>query len=114
MVLRAALKLVPLGFVLVALLVGCGSSSGPEPVKATGEVSMAEAKRAYTMKCSLCHGSDGRLGASQAPDLALSEMSLQERIAIITYGKGVMPPQKDVLDARTIEAVARYIENFRE
>lgn len=108
------MKLVPLGFVLVALLAGCGSSSSPEPVAATGEVSMAEAKRAYTMKCSLCHGSDGRLGASQAPDLALSKMSLEERIAIITYGKGVMPPQKDVLDSRTIKAVAQYIENFRE
>lgn len=108
------MQLVLLSSVLVAMLAGCGSSSSPEPVQATGEVSMAEAKRAYTMKCSLCHGSDGRLGASQAPDLALSEMSLQERIAIITYGKGVMPPQNDVLDARSIEAVARYIENFRE
>lgn len=108
------LKLIPQGLVLAGVLVGCGSSTSPEPVKSSGEVSMAEAKRAYTMKCSLCHGSDGRLGASQAPDLALSQMSLQERIAIITYGKGVMPPQKDVLDARTIEAVARYIENFRE
>lgn len=52
--------------------------------------------------------------ASKAPDLSISTMSVEERIAIITYGKGTMPPQKDILDAATIRGVAEYIERFRD
>ena len=52
--------------------------------------------------------------ASKAPDLSTSTMSVEERIAIITYGKGTMPPQKDILDAATIRGIAEYIERFRD
>ena len=52
--------------------------------------------------------------ASKAPDLSLSTMALEERVAIITYGKGTMPPQKGILDAATIRGVASYIEEFRD
>ena len=40
--------------------------------------------------------------ASKAPDLSQSTMDLESRIALITYGKGTMPPQKGILDAATI------------
>ncbi len=66
------------------------------------------------MKCSLCHGNDGRLMASKAPDLSLSKLSLEERVAIISYGKGTMPPQKGILDVATILGIANYIEQFRD
>ena len=52
--------------------------------------------------------------ASMAPDLSVSKMSLEDRIALITYGKGAMPPQKGILDAATIRGVAAYIEEFRD
>lgn len=71
-------------------------------------------QRAYTMKCSLCHGSDGKLMASKAPDLSKSTLSLEERMAIITYGKGTMPPQNGILDAAMIRGIAEYIESFKE
>lgn len=51
--------------------------------------------------------------ASKSPDLSTSTLSLEERVAIISYGKGTMPPQKDVLDAATIRGIATYIERFR-
>jgi len=40
-------------------------------------------------------------------------MSLEERIALITYGKGTMPGQKGILNKAEIQAVARYVESFR-
>jgi mono/diheme cytochrome c family protein len=52
--------------------------------------------------------------ASKSPDLSLSALSLEKRVALVTYGKGTMPGQKGVLSAPEIQAVARYIERFRE
>ncbi len=99
--------------VLLILLFACGGSETTPAATAT-EISDAEAQRLYTMKCGLCHGSDGKLMLSGAPDLSTSRLELNERIAIITYGKGKMPPQKDVLSADEIRGIARYIETFRK
>lgn len=92
---------------------GSGQETGGDGPAAPAP-SEASIKRAYTMKCSLCHGADGKLMASKAPDLSTSTMDLENRVALITYGKGTMPPQKDILDAATIRGIARYIETFRE
>ena len=104
-----------LGILSLFLLVQCGEQASPAAEPAVGsQPSLAAIQRAYTMKCSLCHGNDGKLMASKAPDLSLSTMTLEERVAIITYGKGTMPPQKGILDANTIRGVAAYIEEFRD
>lgn len=104
-----------IGILALLLFAQCGEgeSSTSEPAVGT-QPSIAAVQRAYTMKCSLCHGNDGKLMASKAPDLSLSTMTLEERVAIITYGKGTMPPQKGILDAATIRGVASYIEEFRD
>lgn len=99
----------------VALVIAaCGGTDTPVKNENVKPPSKASVKRAYTMKCSLCHGSDGRLMASKAPDLSQSTLDLESRIALITYGQGTMPPQKGVLDAATIRGIAEYIETFRE
>ena len=104
-----------LGILSLFLLVQCGEEASPAAESAVGsQPSIAAIQRAYTMKCSLCHGNDGKLMASKAPDLSLSTMTLEERVAIITHGKGTMPPQKGILDANTIRGVAAYIEEFRD
>ena len=104
------------GLALVAVAVGCGSKGDAGPAEgAPGKaVSDQEARALYIRKCSLCHGDDGKLMASKSPDLSVSTMTLAERVAIITYGKGTMPAQKGVLDKAEITAVARYIERFRD
>lgn len=100
-------------FVLtVVLAIGCGASAEQPSTPST--VTSAEAQRLYVMKCSLCHGDQGKLMLAGAPDLSTSRMSLNDRIAYITYGKGTMPPQKDILTADEIKAVAVYIESFRK
>ncbi len=97
----------------ITALLACSTAAEPQPV-ASGEVSTADAQRLYVMKCSLCHGDQGNLMVAGAPDLTASRMSLDERIAYITYGKGTMPPQKGILTADEIKAIALYIESFRK
>ena len=41
-------------------------------------------------------------------------MTVEERVAIIAYGKGTMPPHREMLDMPTIRGIAVYIEQFRE
>tara|TARA_B100001093_G_scaffold422578_1_gene415191 strand:+ start:3308 stop:3631 length:324 start_codon:yes stop_codon:yes gene_type:complete len=105
-----------LGFLPIFLLAQCGSAEESAESKSapSQQPSIASVKRAYAMKCSLCHGNDGKLMASMAPDLSVSKMSLEDRIALITYGKGAMPPQQGILDAATISGIAAYIEEFRD
>ena len=99
---------------VVLMIAGCGETDESHQALNANPPSEASIKRAYTMKCSLCHGADGKLMASKAPDLSESTMDLESRIALITYGKGTMPPQKGILDAATIRGIAEYIETFRD
>ena len=103
---------------LVFLLIQCGNSSDeatPQTAKdmGAGEVDLANASRQYTMKCSVCHGEDGAPVLASAPDLRTSTLSVEERVAIIAYGKGTMPPHRGMLDRPTIRGIAVYIEKFR-
>ena len=99
---------------LVLLMAACGSENPPaSPSPSVKQVSEVEARALYIRKCSLCHGDDGKLMASKSPDLSKSTITLAERVALITYGKGTMPAQKSVLSKPEIEAIALYIERFR-
>ena len=100
--------------VLALPLMGCGEGARPDDPNGGNTVSVAQAHSLYVRKCSLCHGDDGKLGASKSPDLSVSGLDFKERVALITYGKGTMPGQKGILQKEEIEAVARYIEQFRE
>jgi mono/diheme cytochrome c family protein len=102
------------GLLLLAAL--WGSSCGERPQTGTSQhvgSGAADAQRQYIMKCAMCHGEQGEPVLLSAGDLRESTMGLEERIAIITYGKGTMPPHKDMLDAATIQGIATYIETFR-
>jgi len=103
-------------FAALLLLTSCGENS--EQVDRGADSSdamfMAEIGRIYGFKCAICHGKKGRSVIKTAPHLTESTMSFNERVAIIKYGKTTMPPQKDVLDVKTIEGLAKYIESFKE
>ena len=114
MIRRTSWFMLVMGGILMAAC-GGGESNSPQPAGGNApEISEAQARALYIRKCSLCHGDDGRLMASKSPDLSLSEMTVAERVALITYGKGTMPAQKGILDKAEIQAVARYIERFRD
>ena len=65
----------------------------------------------FEEKCTLCHGSNGKLGVSGAKDLSASVLDHKNIVAIITDGKNTMASYKAVLTAEQIEAVANYIES---
>ena len=96
---------------------GDGDASDPRGVGNGSDAAvldLANAARQYTMKCSVCHGADGAPVLAAAPDLRTSTMTVEERVAIITYGKGTMPPHRGMLDMPAIRGIAVYIEKFRE
>jgi mono/diheme cytochrome c family protein len=90
---------------------GAGTDAGHG--SAVEAISEGEARRLYTLKCSLCHGPDGRLGASRATDLSTSTMGVDQRIGIIKYGKGLMPPQASLSKAELL-GLALYLEGLRQ
>lgn len=98
-----------------AVGVGCGGEapSGADVGAGGAVISAAEAAKTYALKCGMCHGEDGKLMLAGAPDLSTSQLSREERITLITYGKGTMPPQQGVLDDATIAAVADHLETLR-
>ena len=100
--------------------VQCGPSDAPpsQPANAASDLGaagldLANASRQYRMKCAVCHGEEGAPVLATAPDLRTSAMTVEERVAIIAYGKGTMPPHRGMLDMPTIRGIAVYIEQFR-
>ena len=68
----------------------------------------------YKQYCVICHGSDGKLGVSDAKDLSVSTISMEERIDQITNGKGLMTPYKDILSEEQIQSVAAYLDELKQ
>ena len=73
-----------------------------------------DAASIYKTYCTLCHGRKGKLNLNNAKDLSLSEANLDERVAQIYHGAGVMTPYKGIISDKEIVALAYYIEQFRE
>ncbi|MGB0136622.1 MAG: c-type cytochrome [Flavobacteriales bacterium] len=108
----------------VVVLVACGGDApapagtdAPAAAEAQSDdyygIPASRVKRLY-VPCSICHGENGDVSRGGAKLLKESTLSFEERVGIITYGKGTMPPNKDRLEANEIKALAKYIETFRE
>ncbi len=70
--------------------------------------SLAAGKKVYQQFCVPCHGMDGKLGINGARDFAESDLKLEERIEVITNGRGMMTAFKKVLKPEQIKAAAEY------
>ena len=68
----------------------------------------------YMKFCENCHGDNGMKGKFGAANLAFSTMGTQQKIDIITNGKGVMAPYKDDLSKEEIEALAVYLTTLKK
>lgn len=66
----------------------------------------------YKRYCITCHGINGQLQLNGAKNFKESVLNLEERIAVITNGRNLMTPFKDILTAEEIEAVATYTLQF--
>jgi mono/diheme cytochrome c family protein len=92
---------------VISLLVSSCGNSVPDNTtegKPNGE-------KIYEQHCVNCHGSKGDLGVAGAANLQTSALSIDERIQIITNGKGSMNAFAHLSTAE-IEAVAAYIDNL--
>lgn len=107
------MRLIALWFgTVMCLLTSCeGGRSVDSRVDAAPN--LAQASRNYILKCSVCHGAEGAPVLLTAPDLRTSTLDLDEREAIIAYGKGTMPPHQAMLSKAEIRDLALYIEEFR-
>lgn len=97
-------------YLLILLIIwSCSSNSGDsateKPLQAPAEI--------FKTHCAICHGDDGRKGFAGAKLLPESVMSIDERIGIITKGKGAMMAYESVLSTEQIKAVAEYTTTLK-
>lgn len=84
------------------------SAAGSQPAAAAAAPAKPDGKKIYKQYCVTCHGLYGDMGASGAFNLTTSALTIEERVAVITKGRGAMTPFENLLDADEIEAVAEY------
>jgi cytochrome c6 len=98
------------------LLHACGGrdSASNAPNARHDQALVPDGMAIFRKNCVTCHGSDGMLGLNGAKDLSVSEISLAERIDIITHGKKLMTPYKSMLSPAEIEAVATYTQTLQK
>ncbi len=78
--------------------------------KAGGKTVAVNGKAIFEEKCTLCHGSDGKLGLNGAKDLTVSQLNHTDILTLIASGKNAMPAFNTSLSSEQIEAVAAYVE----
>lgn len=89
-------------FSLAFIIGACGEKTK------SNKSSSADGAKVFKINCALCHGADGKLGANGSKDLTASPLSLEERIAIVTNGKGAMAAYGAILSKEDIKAVSEY------
>ncbi|MEL6393875.1 MAG: cytochrome c [Bacteroidota bacterium] len=106
--------------ILAIISISIYACSGSEKSKAGSALAdnlytaneQADPESIWKSKCVSCHGRFGNMGANGAANLQEATSSLDYRIQIITNGKGVMTPWKDILTEDEIIAVAEYTLTF--
>jgi len=78
--------------------------------KILAAIAEVDAKGRYKTFCAACHGFDGTLGVNGAKDLSISTLPIEESVAQVYFGKGLMTPFKGLLKDHEIVAVSKYIE----
>ncbi len=67
----------------------------------------------FESHCTNCHGEDGKLCSLGAKDLSLSNLTKEQRIAIITNGKNTMASFGNVLNQEEINTLADYVATLK-
>jgi len=68
----------------------------------------------FLQHCAICHGEDGKLGASGAKDLTQSKLDSNQVIQMIRKGKNAMPPMKELLGSdRNVSLVTAHVMKLR-
>jgi cytochrome c6 len=105
---KPGLVLIPITCILLALLQSCAEPVADHKLDSNATLDATAVQKLYTAKCGLCHGADGKLNYAGAKDLSISTLAKDAIVQQIKYGKGTMPPQKDLLTDNEIEHLADY------
>lgn len=99
----------------LTLFFACGSKEQTKPSGTElGQIASIDGKTIYQRECILCHGEAGDKGVAGSANLTQSVLSLDERVYVITNGRGIMQPFKNKLTPGEIEAVARYTQELKK
>lgn len=109
---------------LIGFAVACGGSedttdsSSSEAAETTASAEPAapapDGEKIYKQNCIACHGLYGDMGASGAFNLTTSELTLEERINVITNGRNTMAAWGSLLKEDQIKAVAEYTMTLKK
>jgi len=96
--------------IMVSFTIACANKDNKpkESSSSSTETAAVDGAKIYKQSCALCHGPDGKLGANGSKDLTISDFDINERIAMISKGKGVMTAFENILSLAEIKAVAEY------
>jgi mono/diheme cytochrome c family protein len=107
------LKIAFTSFLLLSVF-SCGSNTTTEKSNAKVGLNQSTVQDLYIEHCSVCHGSDGKLGAAGAKDLTQSTLSATEVQNRIEKGKNGMPPMKELLGSKkNITSMTEYVLQMR-
>ncbi|MCB0598367.1 MAG: cytochrome c [Lewinellaceae bacterium] len=105
-------------FVFLALAVfalACGNSENEGQLAANAGIAQKpDGEKIYKQYCVTCHGIYGDMGAAGAYNLRETQLSLEERVAVITKGRNAMTPFETLLKKKEIKAVAEYVATLGE
>ncbi|MEM6321120.1 MAG: cytochrome c [Bacteroidota bacterium] len=103
--------------VLAFSVFACGGEP-PREQKADKKVAKKKKKvdgeKVFKQYCVTCHGVYGDMGANGAFNLATSELTVEEKINVITNGRNTMTSFKGLLNEAKIKAVAEYTEKLKK
>ena len=94
------------GLALATAIIACNSSSTQD--NSGGEGDPANGEKVYQRYCVLCHGEDGKKEMNGAKDITISQLTFDERVALITGGRNLMTPFEGILHEQEIADVAAY------
>ena len=92
-------------FCIAWIIVSCDGVTGKRKALSKGQ-------RIYIEQCQRCHGAHGNAQINGAKNLQYTELNMEERIHIITNGKGVMPAFSGNLNPEEIAFVASYLDSL--
>jgi len=96
------------------LAIACNNPDETSGGQISNEDDMLEyGKKVYESQCVNCHAMNGKAKVAECPDLSKSGLSETEIGDLIYHGKGQMPAYKEKLGEPEINALAKFVKNFR-
>ena len=105
------MKKILIFIVIAGFVIACGSeenSSMKNSQVAAKVQPVVDGEKVYKQYCVTCHGLYGDMGASGAANLAESQLTLEERIEVVTKGRNTMAAFEGLINAEKIKAVSEF------